>query len=67
MHKSDELKVIVLDSGVDIEEIERVKIIRIKSGVYNFLIFKDYWRLSAGVSSILGCGNYSAGTKRGSY
>jgi hypothetical protein len=43
MHKSDELKVIILDSGIDIETIENVKIIRIKSGVYNLLIFKDYW------------------------
>lgn len=43
MHKSDELKVIVLDNGIDIEEIEKVKIIRVKSGVYNLLIFKDYW------------------------
>jgi hypothetical protein len=43
MHKSNDLKVIVLDSGVDIEEIENVKIIRIKSGLYNLLIFKDYW------------------------
>lgn len=43
MYKSNELKVIVLDSGIDIEEIENVKIIRIKSGVYNLLIFKDYW------------------------
>ena len=33
MYKSDELKVIVLDSGIDIEEIEKVKIIRIKSGL----------------------------------
>ncbi len=43
MHKSDELKVIVLDSGIDIEEIEKVKIIRVKSGIYNLLIYKDYW------------------------
>ena len=43
MHKSNDLKVIVLDSGIDIEEIEKVKIIRIKSGLYNLLIFKDYW------------------------
>ena len=43
MHKSDELKVIILDSGIDIEEIENVKIIRIKSGIYNLLIYKDYW------------------------
>ena len=42
MHKSDELKVIILDSGIDIEEIENVKIIRIKSGIYNLLIYKDY-------------------------
>lgn len=43
MHKTNDLKVIILDSGIDIEEIEHVKIIRIKSGVYNLLIFKDYW------------------------
>ena len=45
MHKSDEIKVIVLDSGVDIEEIENVKIVRIKSDNYNLLIFKDYMPL----------------------
>jgi len=45
MHKSDELKVIVLDSGVDIEEIENVRIIRVKSDNYNLLIFKDYMPL----------------------
>ena len=45
MHKSDELKVIILDSGIDIEEIENVKIIRIKSGIYNLLIYKDYWAI----------------------
>ena len=43
MHKSDELKVIILDSGIDIEEIENVKIFRIKIGIYNLLIYKDYW------------------------
>ena len=43
MHKSDELKVIILDSGIDLEEIENVKIIRIKSGIYNLLIYMDYW------------------------
>ena len=43
MYKSNELKVIVLDSGIDIEEIEKVKIIRVKSGIYNLLIYKDYW------------------------
>ena len=43
MHSSKELKVIILDSGIDIETIEHVKIIRVKSGVYNLLIFKDSW------------------------
>lgn len=43
MHKSNSLKVVVLDSGIDIEEFEDVRIIRIKSGDYNLLIFKDYW------------------------
>jgi len=42
MHKSNGIKVIILDSGVDIEEIEDVRIIRIKSQDYNLLIFKDY-------------------------
>ena len=42
MHKSDGIKVIILDSGVDIEEIEDVRIIRIKSIDYNLLICKDY-------------------------
>ena len=45
MHKSNDIKVIVLDSGVDIEEIENVRIVRIKSDNYNLLIFKDYMPL----------------------
>ena len=38
-----ELKVIVLDSGIEIKEIDNVKIIRIKSDNYNLLVLKDYW------------------------
>ena len=43
MQDRKELKVIILDSGIEIEEIENVKIIRIKSDNYSLLILKDYW------------------------
>lgn len=43
MKDRKELKVIILDSGIEIEEIENVKIIRIKSDNYSLLILKDYW------------------------
>ncbi|MDD6272453.1 MAG: hypothetical protein ACI33S_05550 [Bacilli bacterium] len=43
MQSRKELKVIILDSGIEIEEVENVKIIRIKSDNYSLLILKDYW------------------------
>ena len=43
MQSNKELKVIVLDSGIEIKEIENVKIIRVKSDKYNLLVLKDYW------------------------
>jgi hypothetical protein len=43
MHSNKELKVIVLDCGIEMEEIDNVKIIRVKSHNYNLLILKDYW------------------------
>lgn len=43
MYNSSDIKAIILDSGIDIEEIENVKIIRIKSENNNLLICRDYW------------------------
>lgn len=43
MHNRKELKVIILDSGIEVTEIENVRIIRIKSDNYSLLILKDYW------------------------
>lgn len=44
MENNNELKVIVLDSKkINMNVIENVKIIRIKSDKYNLLIMKDYW------------------------
>ena len=38
MQSNKELKVIILDSGIEMEEINNVKIIRVKSHNYNLLI-----------------------------
>ncbi len=44
MANNTELKAIVLNSeNIQMDEIENVKIIRIKSEEYNLLIMKDYW------------------------
>lgn len=44
MQNNEELKVIVLDSNnINMQEIDNVKLIRIKSDKYNLLIMKDYW------------------------
>lgn len=43
MQANKELKVVILDSGIEMEEILHVKIIRVKSHNYNLLILKDYW------------------------
>ena len=44
MKNNEELKVIVLDSNnINMNVIENVRIIRIKSDKYNLLIMKDYW------------------------
>ena len=40
---SEGIKVIILDSGIEIRELSNVRIIRIKSKKYNLLIMKDYW------------------------
>ena len=40
---SEGIKVIILDSGIEMHELSNVKIIRIKSKNYNLLIMKDYW------------------------
>ena len=44
MQNNEELKVIILDSNnINMQEIDNVKLIRIKSDKYNLLIMKDYW------------------------
>ena len=44
VNRSEELKVIVLDSEtIAMNVIENVKVIRIKSDFCNLLIMKDYW------------------------
>ena len=37
------IRVIILNSGIEMQELSNVKIIRIKSKKYNLLIMKDYW------------------------
>ena len=44
MKRSEELEVIILDSEkMQMNKIENVKVIRIKSELYTLLIMKDYW------------------------
>ena len=51
VNKSEELKVIVLDSeSIDMKTIENVKVIRIKSEFCNLLIMKDYWPVVGEIS-----------------
>ena len=44
MAVSEELQAVVLNSeNIQMDKIENVKIIRVKSEEYNLLIMKDYW------------------------
>ena len=70
MKYNRELKVIVLDSGIDIKEIDKVRIIRVKSDNYNLLVLKDYWPIVGEVNgsiSIEGETNYKYNNIKGFY
>jgi len=53
-NKSDELKVLILESdNVKMQTLENVKIIRIKDKKYNLLIMKDYWPVIGEIDGII--------------